>query len=111
MCEQKKNRNIRKGDNHTELYKTYTRNAYWKRLSNYVRQRDLCMCQICGRIASEVHHIIKVEDEPEKAYDETNLISLCHACHLRAEKGFIEKQVLFDKAKESIEKYNERMGC
>ena len=52
------------------------------------------MCERCraeGRIAAatEVHHIVPVEDavnEAEKErlmFDPTNLRSLCHACHLQ----------------------------
>lgn len=114
ICEQKKNvlekQKKYSNHNHTDTYKLYHNSTYWNKLSKYIRERDLYMCQICGKQAKEIHHIIKIEDDPDKAYEETNLICLCHMCHLRAEKGFIEKQVLFDKAKESIEKYNERMG-
>jgi len=34
-----------------------------------------------------VHHIIKIEDDENRAYDEDNLITLCRIHHEMAEKG------------------------
>ena len=34
------------------------------------------------REASEVHHIIKSDVDPDLAYTDTNLVSLCHECHM-----------------------------
>lgn len=113
ICEQKKNNINRKRERkytHSERYKTYIGNRYWTKLSRFIKERDLYICQICGKPSNEVHHIIKIEEDEEKAYEETNLISLCHRCHLMAEKGLITKEKLDEKVKESIEKYNERMG-
>lgn len=44
------------------------------------------MCKRCkryGRLveATEVHHIKHVDEYPELAYEDQNLVSLCHACH------------------------------
>jgi 5-methylcytosine-specific restriction endonuclease McrA len=41
------------------------------------------------REAKEVHHIKHLEDYPELAFDDNNLISLCSACHrkMHPEKG------------------------
>jgi len=33
------------------------------------------------REATEVHHIKHLEDFPDLAYEDDNLVSLCHACH------------------------------
>ena len=33
------------------------------------------------REATEVHHIKHLDEYPELAYDNDNLVSLCHACH------------------------------
>ncbi|MBR1844254.1 MAG: HNH endonuclease [Lachnospiraceae bacterium] len=95
---------------HTDTYLKYHRSARWNKTSLYVRERDSYVCQICGKSANEVHHIIKIEEDQSKAYDENNLITLCHLCHLRAERGFIDKTILFNKVKESIKKYNMMMG-
>ena len=112
ICEQKREtrRMQQLNRKHTEKYNEYINSGYWKKLRKYVKDRDLYICQICGKQASEVHHIIKVEEDAEKAYDENNLISLCHRCHLLAEKGEIQKDLMFDKVKQSIIKFNERMA-
>lgn len=113
ICEQKKavlERRKERQYKHTDRYEAYHHTTYWTKLSKYVRERDLYICQICGKPANEVHHIIKIEEDEKKAFEETNLISLCHRCHLMAEKGLITKDKLSEKVKESIEKYNERMG-
>ena len=107
ICEQKQQVLEKQKDrkyHHTETYKAYHNSTYWNKLSKHIRERDLYMCQICGKQAEEVHHIEKIEEEPNKAYDETNLISLCHLCHTRAEKGFIEKSELLNLVEQSIKK-------
>lgn len=37
--------------------------------------------------AREVHHIKHSDEYPELAYDDNNLISLCHACHNQTASG------------------------
>lgn len=113
ICKQKENSiYIHKNRHyeHTERYKAYHNNSYWTKLSKHIRERDLYICQICGKPANEVHHITKIEQDIDKAYEETNLITLCHKCHILAERGFIDKVELYKKVKESIKKYNNRMG-
>lgn len=114
ICEQKKktieNQQKKSKHIHTDTYKLYHGSTRWNKTSLYIRERDAYICQYCGKPANEVHHIIKIEEDAEKAFDENNLITLCHLCHVRAERGFIEKSVLFDKVKESIKKYNDMMG-
>ena len=58
----------------------------WKLLRQRILRRDKYMCQNCRRYgrqreATEVHHIEHLEDNPARAYDPKNLISLCHSCH------------------------------
>lgn len=62
--------------------------ARWKRTRQKILRRDGYMCQICKRYgklteAAEVHHIEHLEDNPKRAFDPDNLISLCKACHRR----------------------------
>ena len=61
----------------------------WLRKREYILRRDGYRCQECkryGRItqASTVHHIQHLEDHPELAYVNSNLESLCAACHAKA---------------------------
>lgn len=55
-------------------------------------KRDNYLCQIClekNRIkrADVVHHIKELRDSPSLAYDEENLIAICHACHNKIHKS------------------------
>lgn len=69
----------------------YTQNPFysgarWLRFRQKILRRDKYQCQRCkryGRIteATEVHHIEHLEDAPERAYDPSNVVSLCHRCH------------------------------
>lgn len=58
----------------------------WKRKRQQILRRDGYMCQICKRYgrmreATEVHHIQHLEDRPDLAFNNDNLISLCRSCH------------------------------
>lgn len=58
----------------------------WRRKRENILRRDGYRCQECKRYgrrraATEVHHIKPVESWPELAYNNENLISLCHGCH------------------------------
>lgn len=76
-----------------DLIKFY-KSKEWKRLRRRALQRDNFECQLCkkkGKFAKakNVHHIEEVKDKPERALDETNLLSLCIKCHNQIhEKGF-----------------------
>lgn len=65
-----------------EVYNT----ARWERKRNQILRRDGYRCQICkryGRLrsAEHIHHIYPIENYPEFAYENWNLISLCKVCH------------------------------
>jgi len=69
-------------------------NAYgpsWPEIRNRVRKRDHFTCQICGlpegKQSHHIHHKIpfRVFDSPVEANRLENLITLCPACHQRAE--------------------------
>lgn len=66
----------------------------WIRKRNHILRRDNYQCQECrkyGRMreASYVHHIQHLEDRPDLALVDSNLESVCLACHnkLHPEKG------------------------
>lgn len=66
----------------------------WKKKREQILRRDKYLCQDCKRYgkrvdATEVHHIKHVDEYPELAFESSNLISLCAACHNKRhpEKG------------------------
>lgn len=91
-------------------------NKRWKDVRHKVKVRDLYMCMVCfndkTRVKSvhTVHHIIPVEDDTkgQLIYDLSNLISVCHACHLQIhaayDKNKFEKELLQNKLFEIISK-------
>lgn len=66
----------------------------WRRKRAAILRRDKYLCQECKkygrrREAVTVHHIKHVDEYPELAYSDDNLVSLCNACHnkMHPEKG------------------------
>ena len=66
--------------------------ADWMKLREQILERDLRLCQSCLRKdriqpANEVHHVRPRSQcrTQVEADDPSNLVSLCHACHLEAD--------------------------
>lgn len=66
----------------------------WRHKRELILRRDNYLCQECkryGRIrqANTVHHIQHLEERPDLAFVNSNLVSLCLPCHNKAhpEKG------------------------
>lgn len=58
----------------------------WRRVRLLALQRDHHLCQECLKkqrikTATEVHHIMALEDHPQLGLELSNLISLCWDCH------------------------------
>lgn len=46
------------------------------------------VCNDCGRLATEVHHVAKVKDRPDLKLVEANCMGLCKPCHtVRTDRG------------------------
>ena len=85
----------------------------WKKKSRNIRERDNYMCQAClngigflpeRRITTnnlQVHHIIPLKKDRNKAFDSDNLITLCEQCHELAEVGIIPTAKLREIAEKS----------
>ena len=59
------------------------RSRRWRALRLSILERDRC-CQECGsRRRLEVHHVRRVRDHPEAAFDPEFLQTLCGVCHAR----------------------------
>ena len=78
----------------------------WTVKSIEIRQNSNYLCSVCldeGIINYkdiEVHHIIRLQDEPDKLLDNNNLIALCKYHHKLADNGKIDKEYLFKLAVE-----------
>lgn len=66
----------------------------WRTCREAILVRDHYLCQVCLKKgfltpATIVHHIEHLSDNPDRAYDEDNLESVCAPCHnrLHPEKG------------------------
>jgi len=60
------------------------RSARWKGVRLQAKRRDGFRCVECGsRSGLEVDHIEPVRTRPERAYDLSNLQTLCGSCHAR----------------------------
>ncbi len=89
-------------------YQKLLHSKKWKLLRNkYLREHPIC--EMCGKPATEVHHIVplnRFRDDPIKmeqmAFDEENLMSVDHPCHekLHIEMGKNKR------TKESLEAYH-----
>lgn len=63
----------------------------WKHIRKVALTKANGLCECCiklGKIrcADEVHHIVPVKDDINKAYSLDNLICLCRTCHRQAHK-------------------------
>ena len=60
------------------------RSPRWKVLRLQAKRRDRFRCVACGCVGKlEVDHIQPVRTHPERAFDLTNLQTLCAPCHAR----------------------------
>ena len=62
------------------------RNPGWKKLSKLLKD-EYPFCQCCDEPTTVIHHCVPFHVSPELELDETNLIALCDACHLRIGHG------------------------
>lgn len=72
----------------------------WQRKREQIQRRDQYLCRMCleeGQLTYEgleVHHIVPLEKQPELAYVDENLITLCRHHHEQAERGDIQDKKL-----------------
>ena len=70
------------------------RRSSWTNKSRDIRERSLYLCAVCqdqGKARAEddieVHHIIKLKDDPSGLLNDDNLICLCIYHHKQADRG------------------------
>lgn len=72
----------------------------WQRKRAQIKADAHYMCEVCaaqGHITTqhlEVHHIIKLNDNPDLLTDDANLICLCTTHHKQADAGEIDPHYL-----------------
>lgn len=68
-----------------EFAKSFYNSKEWKWLRLQVLKRDGRTCAYCGARATEVHHLIELNEKniknPEISLNPKHLQSLCHECH------------------------------
>lgn len=55
--------------------------AKWEEVRNQVLKRDNYKCIVCGKPATQVHHIHLRSKRRDLMYEINNLVSLCDHCH------------------------------
>lgn len=77
----------------------------WTNKSIEIREASNYLCSVCldkGIINYdnvEVHHIEKLQDQPDLLLENDNLICLCKVHHKQADEGKIDKDYLFSLVK------------
>lgn len=62
--------------------RTFYSSKRWERARFLAKRRDGFKCAQCGsRNKLEVHHVKRVRDAPDLAFDLNNLLTLCRDCH------------------------------
>ena len=66
----------------TELKKQNNKSkAKWEKVRNQVLERDNYKCVVCGKPATQVHHIYLRSKRKDLMYEINNLVSLCSHDH------------------------------
>ena len=78
----------------------------WQKKSEEIREASQHLCAVCRHQDQrfnynnlEVHHIIKLKDEPSKLLDNFNLVCLCKYHHELADAGKIDASYLEELAR------------
>jgi len=63
----------------------------WEQVRNQVLERDNHKCVVCGKPATQVHHIHLRSKRKDLVYEINNLVSLCNHCHNHQSDEGLEK--------------------
>lgn len=77
--------------------KAFYKSKVWTDTRNYVLKRDHYLCQDCGAVAEEVHHIEWLTEQNINdlmvSVNPKNLVSLCYSCHRERHKRKVKSIV------------------
>ena len=80
----------------------------WTKKAKQIKEDAMGLCEVCKAQGVytydnlEVHHIIKLRDNPDGLLDDDNLICLCVNHHKQADAGELTEDYLTQLAKERI---------
>lgn len=88
-------------NNNSELNKQNEKaKKKWEKVRNQVLERDNYKCAVCGKPATQVHHIHLRSKRKDLLYEMNNLISLCDKHHFhKSNEKYEEQTALIAKAK------------
>lgn len=78
----------------------------WRKVKRLANERDGYLCQFClaeGKLTYEdleTHHIIPIHDDPDRAYELENLVTLCRMHHEIAET--LPPEVVLEKIRAAV---------
>lgn len=76
----------------TELKKQNSKaKEKWEQVRKQVLERDNFKCVVCGKPATQVHHIHLRSKRKDLMYEKNNLVSLCDKCHSHFSTDGLEK--------------------
>lgn len=94
------------GRDYKESAERKLRNKYvWAQMSKDIREKAQGLCEACRAKGVytynglEVHHIVKLRDNPSGLLDQYNLVCLCTECHKKADRGEIDMDYLRELAR------------
>lgn len=62
----------------------------WEQVRNQILERDNFKCVVCGKPATQVHHIHLRSKRKDLLYEVNNLVSLCSKCHAHQSEENLE---------------------
>ena len=80
----------------------------WTKKAIQIKNDALNLCEVCKDKGLytydnlEVHHIVKLRDDPTRLLDDENLICLCEYHHTQADAGELDADYLTELAKRRI---------
>lgn len=87
MCEQCESKyTVRNSGRHDPRSQRFYNSKLWKDLSAYKLKKANYICEECGGIATDVHHIVPILEDWSKRLDYSNLQALCDRCHKQKRK-------------------------
>lgn len=91
----------------------FYKSSAWEKKRLEILERDNYECQVCKEEggfapATTVHHILHLENRPDLALDDDNLLSVCAACHNREHPERFIHRIMEPKRNKLAERFPER---